>query len=250
MFNFLKKKQPIIKFYTHPDSVGVIPPPTAANKCIPHWFKGIKPTIPREYDEDGKITESGFQDQPGWTIKRCMPVMDVMSLGYVIPLAGDLGVITNGDCSEINISNPRNMKVAEFHSIEQFGGKNAPGYPAKPIKFINQWVVRTRPGWSTLFLPLINDFNETRFTCLGGLVDTDTYWKTVNFPAVWHQENFDDFVYAGTPLVVAIPIERAAMPKEPLITLETEEERTMMETIHKQQQSRVRVYTDELRDKR
>ena len=237
----LFKQKSVIEFYCHPDMADVLIPPKPAAKYIADWFKRIKPSY-EERDTFGA---------PAMTAKKCMPMLDAMSLGYVIPLQGDLSVKTNEDCSQIDVHNPPLLRLAEFHDIRQIGGSAAPGAPAKPIKFINHWVVKTKPGWSTLFMPLINGGLESpHFTCLGGLVDTDTYPKEVNFPAIWHTKNADVTLEAGTPLVVAIPILRSSIPTSPSIKKMSKKEFDEIELIRKKQDSRRHVYTQELRESR
>ena len=129
------------------------------------------------------------------------------------------------------------------------GGASFPGAPSPPIKFINKWVVKTAPGYSTLFLPPINHFDR-RFTCLTALVDTDTYNKEVNFPALWHLPNYDDVILAGTPLVTCFPIKRSDVDLEIDPRVMTEEEFKHINAIAKGQNSRDNLYTDDLRAKR
>lgn len=233
-------KNDIIEFYCHPNYAGVIPEPVQASKKIPDWWK----KLPHRHDGG----RDAFGDKP-MTAKKCMPLQDVMSLGYIIPLQGDLQVITNSDRSIIKVTNPTNMKLAEFHDQKQIGGKQSPGYPTDPIKFINYWVIKTAPGWSSLFVPPINHLNP-HFTCLGGLVDTDRYPKEVNFPALWHTPNFDDKLPAGTPLVQVIPIKRNSFPKQPKVRDMTDEEFKEIDRISRTQQSRISYYTKELREPR
>lgn len=239
MFNIFKKK-PIIEFYCHPNFEGIIPEPKPASKFIPEWYKSIPPTL------DSK----DHQNRPNLTAKKCLPMLDAMTAGYVIPLAGDLGLKSSEDCNTIEVFNPPEIRLAEFHSLHQLGPK-APGMPAPPVKFINPWIIKTAPGWSTLIIPLVNSSLENpHFTCLGGLVDTDKYAKEINFPAIWHTPNFDDYIPAGTPLVVAIPVKRDAITNSSLVRSMTKEEFLNIEAIRKKQVSRVHVYTQELREKR
>jgi hypothetical protein len=238
MFNILKKT-PIMEFMCHPHHRGVIPEPKPAAKFMPDWFKKVPISLDNRDHFGGRVM----------TIKQCMPVMDVMSLGYVIPLQGDLGVITNTDKTQIKVTNPPEIKIAEFHELKQIGEKTAPGFPTAPVKFVNHWVIKTAPGWSTLIMPLMNRF-EKDFTCLSGLVDTDRYVKEINFPAVWHTANFDDIIPAGTPLVVVVPIKRKIIPTKPIIRDMTTAEFNNIELINKQQKSRRSVYTDEIREPR
>lgn len=239
MFNIFKKK-PIIEFYCHPNFEGIIPEPKPASKFIPEWYKSIPPTL------DTK----DHQNRPNLTAKKCLPMIDAMTAGYVISLAGDLGLKSSEDCNTIEVFNPPEIRLAEFHHLDQLGPK-APGMPAPPVKFINPWIIKTAPGWSTLIIPLVNSSLENpNFTCLGGLVDTDRYTKEINFPAIWHTPNFDDYIPAGTPLVVVIPVKRDAITNSSLVRSMTKKEFTNIEEIRKKQVSRVHVYTQELREKR
>lgn len=230
----------VIEFYCHPNFDGVIPEPKPAIKYLPEWFRLISPIDKERRDEFGDY---------GMNAKKCLPMIDAMSLGFVIPLCGDLHVKVNDDLTEMKYTNPPGMKLAENHDVRQVGGDTAPGFPINPIKFINYWVIKTAPGWSTLFVPPINHVN-TPFTCLSGLVDTDQYPKEVNFPAVWNQPGFDAIIRAGTPLVTAIPIRRESFAKKPKVRKMSDKEFATIEKIRKKQQSRKHVYTEELRVKK
>jgi hypothetical protein len=237
MFSLFEK--PVIEFFCREELYGVIPEPIPAYKNIPEWWKKLSNTN-NDKDQFGS---------PAMTAKKCLPLLDAMSYGYIIPLQGDLHVISNSDKSVIRTIDPPSLKLCEFHSLEQVGGKSAPGYPTKPFKFINHWCIKTAPGWSTLFVPPLNRVNEP-FTCFSGLVDTDKYYKEVNFPAIWHAVNFDDKLPAGTPLVLAIPVKRDIMVKNPIIRAMTEKEEKTLAKIDKTQNSRVSYYSKELREPR
>ena len=76
----LLKKNPKIKFHTNKEVLDVIPHPVPAAKAMPEWFKRVKPTV-----EGADKVDAG-------TIKRCIPVLDAVSQGYIIPLWADLQV--------------------------------------------------------------------------------------------------------------------------------------------------------------
>jgi hypothetical protein len=232
----------IIEFYCHPGFHGVIPEPKPAIKYLPEWFRILPP-------ENKDIKDSSF-NIPQMTAKKCFPMIDAMSLGFTIPLGGDLQVTVDDDLTKITAHNPPGMKLAEFHQVSQVGGPTGPKFPMDPIKFLNYWVIKTAPGWSTLFIPPINHY-DMPFTCLGGLVDTDNYPKEVNFPAIWNKPGFNGVLPAGTPLVTAIPIKRNSFKnKKPKIRKMTESEFKKIEVIGKQQKTRMHVYTNELRVKK
>jgi len=233
----------VMEFYCHPEFEGVIPEPRSAVKFLPKWFKDLSPT----YDP-GRRDIFG---NPTMTAKKCLPMLDAMSLGFTIPLSGDLHITTNHNCSQIEIKNPPGFVVAEFHDAGQVGGRSALGIRhGNPVKFINRWVIKTKPGWSTLFIPPLNYFDQP-FRCLGGLVDTDVYPKEVNFPAAWLIPDFDDSIVAGTPLVTAIPIKRNSFNnKKPKIRSMEKSELDKINKIQKAQQSRAHHYTWELRKRK
>ena len=234
-------KNDVIEFLCEPDDMDVIMPPVQAGKRIPDWYKKIPTHCP-----------SGARDQYGGvasTAKKCLPMIDAMTLGFIIPLWGDVNIRTNGDGKLIDASSNMQGGIVEFHNKEQLGGATSPTNGAPAIKFINRWVIKTAPGWSTLFITPINHFDK-RFTCLGGLVDTDKYPKHVNFPAIWHLPDFDGVIDAVTPLVTAIPVRRSDMDQKLVTRVMSDNERKEIGRIERVQRSRGSYYTKELREKR
>ena len=233
-------KNDVIEFYCHPNWENIIPEPKPAIKFMPEWFRIISPFDKERRDEFGAFAMNA---------KKCFPMIDAMSLGFVIPLCGDLHVKVDNDLTDLKFTNPPSIKLAERHGIRQLGGETGPGFPIDPIKFLNYWVIKTAPGWSTLFVPPLNHV-KTPFTCLSGLVDTDRYPKEVNFPAIWNEPGFDAIIPAGTPLVTAIPIKRDSVKKKPKIRKMTDKEFKRISTLQKMQGTRKHVYTSELREKK
>lgn len=232
-------KTDIIEFLCRPEDLDVIAPPIPAGKHLPDWYK----TIP------GYLNERDNFGGKAMTAKKCLPMIDGMNLGFIIPLSGDVNIRTNKDRSLIESStNPHDGSIIQFHSVNQLGGKTSPTFPGPAIKFINKWVIKTAPGYSTLFVPCLNHI-EPRFTCLSALVDTDKYVKEVNFPAIWNLPNYDDIIPRGTPLVTAIPIKRADQPKKAKVRAMSEDEANNLKHLHDCQQNRRHFYTKELRNK-
>ena len=231
----------VIEFYCHPNYEGIIPEPRAAVKNLPQWFKDLKPTCEGEDDR-----RDAFGDKT-MSAKKCLPMLDAMSLGYTIPLVGDLHIRSNHNNSQIEVTNPPGIKLCEFHDSAQLGGNDKLGIKhGNALKFINQWVIKTAPGWSTLFVPPLNHFDQP-FTCLSGFVDTDAYPKHVNFPAVLTIYDADIRIPSGTPLITAIPIKRDSFPKKPPIRKMTQSEMSTIDKIQRTQDMRTHHYTYELR---
>lgn len=230
----------IIQFYCHPNLAAIIPAPKPASKNLPDWFKNLSPAVDDLEDRD-------LFGNPSMTAKKCLPMLDAMSLGYMIPLVGDLHIQSNRDNTKINVTNPPGMRLCEFHSSKQLGGDNKLGIKhGDALKFINQWVIKTAPGWSTLFVPPLNHFDQP-FTCLSGMVDTDVYPKHVNFPAILTSYEVDIHLSAGIPLVTAIPIKRNSFPKKPKIVKMSKKDIKQIDDIQKTQDLRTHYYTYHLR---
>lgn len=181
--------------------------PTPASENIPSWYKDLDSYTTNNkkiLDSDGNI---------GPTIKKCMPVFDSITTGYIIYTYSDIYVRqdeTKTEHGEI-IKNPfyswSYQNAIEFHSIDQ-----APSHPnrnnhnlAYP-KFISPWGIKTPNGYSTLFIQPVH--RESPFTILPGVVDTDTYYAPVNFPFVLNDVSFEGMIPAGTPIAQVIPFKR------------------------------------------
>lgn len=190
-------KSPLIEFLTTNELADVLIPPAPANKFIPEWYKAIPAR--------SKVTRD-ITGNHAMTAKKCLPMLDAMTHGYIIPLAGDVHIRTNDDASLIDITENQFIKQTEEHSQEQVS-PNFP-FPKKHlVKFINHFVIKTPPGYSCMFVAPINHL-ETRFITLGAVVDTDKYDREINFPTVWLANNYDDTLPAGTPIIQCIPFKR------------------------------------------
>jgi hypothetical protein len=233
---------PVIEFIAEPHDFGVILPPKSASKFVAPWWKKVPVNMTKDQRDNFGA--------PAMTAKACMPLLDGMTLGYTIPLSGDLHVRASECGKHIKVQSGPFGQTGDLHSVDQLGGKTSPTWPGPAVKFINRWIIKTAPGWSTLFIPPMNHLDD-RFTCLAAVVDTDTYDRQINFPAIWHKRGCDEVVDAGTPLITAIPFRRASVPKEfakPRVM--THEEMVALDLTKRIQDHRRHYYTEELREKR
>jgi hypothetical protein len=190
-------KTPLIEFLATEEHIDILIPPSPAGKFIPDWFKDIPAYSKTTRDGSGAFTMNA---------KKCLPMIDALTHGFIIPLAGDVHIRTNEDASLIDITQNNYIQLTEEHDQEQVG----PSFPFKGkhlVKFINPFVIKTPPGYSCLFVSPINHL-ENRFLTLGAVVDTDKYDTQINFPVVWMANNFDDILPAGTPIIQCIPFKR------------------------------------------
>lgn len=185
----------VIKFM-HPTGFdGVFPPPEPAYKKIPDYFKAIKPQV----DENPESS----------TVKRCIPFLDALSEGFIIPLWADVRVVAKDGELTVNFPQAFPLQSLSSHSYEQIPNHPMASklYGKAVLKFMSPWVIETEAGYSCLFTSPLNHM-ETRFKILDGIVDTDSYYNSVNFPFLWTGGDGEFFIKKGTPLVQVIPIKR------------------------------------------
>lgn len=173
--------------------------PQSASKVIPEWYKKTSSYV------NSKERNVAFSLETNQSIKKCIPVFDILTAGYIIPTYCDLYVKKN-ELGELVFLPSGNPGAINFHPILQapyHPKMNQHPYP----KWTNPWSIKTPNGYSSLFIAPVHGGNKY-FTILEGLVDTDTYTSPVNFPFVLNNENFEGLIPAGTPMVQVIPIKR------------------------------------------
>jgi hypothetical protein len=175
--------------------------PQPASKFLPEWYKKTESYINKERKPIGDGNTSG-------TIKRCIPVFDAITTGYIIYSPADVFVSIKDGSQWFEWSD---FGLISFHPIEQ-----APEHPAKkPFaypKWNNPWSIKTPKGYSTLFVQPFH--RESVFTILPGIVDTDQYTAPVNFPFVINDPTFEGLIPKGTPIAQVIPFKRDSWTME------------------------------------
>ena len=171
-------------------------PPKPAVKEVPEWYKNTP-----EYtgDQSKKVNSAG---QTSHTIKKCIPVFDAITAGYILYTQVDVQISVQDNLPFYTWSD---QGAISFHPIEQaplHPTKNEAPYP----KWENPYAITTPPGYSVLFTAPMH--RESVFTILDGIVDTDTYTAPVNFPFVLNDTKWEGIIPAGTPMAQVIPFKR------------------------------------------
>ena len=184
--------------------------PKPATSFVPDWYKNIESYMNGEKKPTGDGGTSG-------TIKRCMPVFDVITHGYIITTYVDIFVSQkeqedfDGNLRVLPWYEWPSFGPIQFHPIAQ--APNHPDYNGAPYpKLINPWGIKTPPGYSTMFMAPVHRGNI--FTILPGVVDTDTYTAPVNFPMVLTDVKFEGLIPAGTPIAQIVPFQRESWTME------------------------------------
>ena len=166
--------------------------PVLASKIIPDWYKKTPSSYPPE-----KIPSAVF------TVKKCMPVFDALTAGYILSTPCDIWVTEKNETLWYETSQP---DIIEFQDQKQGNlhpAFNGHSYP----KWKNSWAIKTPKGYSCLFIPPMHNPNPW-FVILESIVDTDSYKTLVNFPFVLKDVSFRGLIPANTPMVQIIPFKR------------------------------------------
>jgi hypothetical protein len=191
----------IIKFT---DTIGISKEyyPVPASKITPDWYKNLESYTDGDKRPNGKGTTTA-------TAKRCMPIFDAMTGGYIISTHADLFISQklDGNGKALPFYEWANFGAITFHpKIQLPEHPDASGYEFEYPKWNNAWSIKTPPGYSCLFISPLH--RETPIIVFPGVVDTDTYSAPVNFPFVLRDPKMDGLIPAGTPIMQVIPFKR------------------------------------------
>lgn len=183
----------IINFRLPNDLRGFIAEPYPAATRLPKWYKDLQLDVP-----------TGPDQFPVGTARRCSPMLDSFSAGYIIPHPVDVYVVTDDDNNTHFTWRTGDKFVAVGgHGEAQYGSAQITG----AHKWMNPWSVKTPPGYSCLFITPVNR-PELPFECFTGIVDTDTYNNQVNLPFHWTEYPFEGYIKQGDPMIQVIPFKR------------------------------------------
>jgi hypothetical protein len=171
--------------------------PKPATASVPEWYKELPSYMNGEKKPTGNGNTTG-------TIKRCMPVFDAITNGYIIYTYTDIWISQK---DEMPWYEWPSFEPIQWHPVEQAPNHpNRNGHQTSYPKWINPWSIQTPPGYSTLFIQPMH--RESVFTILPGIVDTDQYNSPVNFPFVLNNIQYEGLIPAGTPMAQVIPFKR------------------------------------------
>lgn len=179
--------------------------PTPARKNLPQWYKEMEP---HWGGKKAVWPEANISS----TIKRCVPVLDMLTTGYIIYTPVDIYVAQiDGNPS----FNWKSLNIVDFHGPQQLG--KHPYYNmnngASVPKINSPWGIETEKGYSCLFMNPPHRENRLMHI-FEGIVDTDSYNLPVNFPFVLTDPSFEGIIPAGTPVALVIPFKRESFKYE------------------------------------
>lgn len=179
--------------------------PYPAVKSLPKWFLDAKPYIPHPSDplDDGKVHVRDRASNA--TFKKCTPLLDGMSSGYIIPLWADIEINSNEDSSP-SIYWKTERAIFELHGNDTVNMDAPPGYHNRVFKYLNCWIPQTPKGYSCIITSPFGH-NDLVIKPIPAVIDTDKSTLELVFP-VWIRNDFSGIVEKGTPIVQIIPFKR------------------------------------------
>jgi hypothetical protein len=176
--------------------------PVPARKLLPEWYT-------KAYSHMGNVKDlhPAVGGASSATIKKCMPVFDALTAGYILLSHEDVDVSgPTGDMAWYHWVNKENPMIS-FHNSEQAQKHPKTLSGGSVPKWNNNWAIETSAGYSCLFVnPMHN--SSLNFKILEGIVDTDKSNFAVNFPFVFTNLDFEGLIPAGTPIAQVIPFKR------------------------------------------
>jgi Family of unknown function (DUF6065) len=213
-------ERPRIEFLCRPEDKGVIAEPVPARTVLPTWFK----RLPGLDKAELSATNNGL------TVKRCVPFIDALSIGWILPLAATVRLEIADEGKTVTAGWEFDREMVSTHPAHQTAGN--PWEPRPTMKFHNPWTIRTPPGWSCLFVPPLNRPDGVVHV-LSGVVDTDRYVSQINFPFVAIAEDGVHTLQKGWPLVQVIPFSREDEQIEAVVRPESPEDAAERERIYR-----------------
>lgn len=193
-------------YFSRYDDTEAIYNPGPASKFIPEWYKNAKSYLNDEKKPSNK--------EPFSTIKKCVPVFDAITAGYIIVLGQDMYVeqteagpyfhwrAEGGDQKDDVLTQHNHFQV-QGHPENNLGHQ---------LKIENPWLIKTEPGYSCMILPPLHRDNQ--IVILSAIVDTDTYYEKINLPFNLKDKFFEGMIEAGTPIAQIIPFKRESYKME------------------------------------
>jgi hypothetical protein len=190
MFKFKKNKQILNHIPYSPEYPDVFP----ARNVIPEWYKKSKGTLD---DAPTPLKKTA-------TVKRCVPFLDAMTFGYMIPLPVDINIIQiNGFAyyewrDDADGYDPIHIRPQEAMQSMPVPTGYEDTYPAWNTRSF----IEIPKGYSALITHPLNH-TELPFFTVSGIIDSGVLFEG-NIP-FFIKKGFEGLIPKGTPILQVLP---------------------------------------------
>ena len=181
-------------------------PPKPASQFLPSWYKDMPSLSPGE--ESYGLSKT-FSRATNATLKHCSPFLDALTSGYIWAAEADIEIRKEED-GNFYFGWRSEQDLVTSHSEDQHPGlPPAIGGQSFVMKWSFSYHISTPRGYSTLFMHPSNR-NDLPFRTFSGIVDTDMYPLSVQFPFQLLGDQIQEryIIEQGTPLVQMMPFKR------------------------------------------
>jgi hypothetical protein len=183
----------------------VAPKPIPASKNLPEWLKKMSPYMATENNPLGNSL-SVINRTANVSGKKCFPMLDALSSGYLIPLWSDVYVDATSETTPPAITWRVSRPVFEMHGDQTEGVEAPKDFHMQPFKYLNYWRIITPPGYSILVTQPFG-FRNTNLQAIPAVIDTDKSNLQILFP-LWIKKGFKGVIEKGTPIAQVTPFKR------------------------------------------
>ena len=191
-----------INVYPLDDSVG--------GDLMQFCIKEAKAELPEWYRDSSSYTKdvnTPHGRDKHMTIKKCMPVLDYLSLG--LNLHTPSAIYVEGEYPNNSVTCASNDPLISLSSHHQDQTQKFPissNYDPKPLKIEFPFSIETPSGYSSVFIAA-NDQKNFPLLFPSGMVQTDKYRAPVNFP-FFVRKDFEGKIDAGTLFMKVLFVKR------------------------------------------
>jgi len=175
--------------------------PYPAASSIPNWWKDEEPYLKVPgYNQKIFLSEG----RTNASFKKCTPMLDALSSGYIIPLWADVHVSQENGFPVLSWKTKSN--IFEIHGETARKVQNPIGYTNIVFKYLSTWIPITPEGYSCLITSPFG-YRDLPFSAIPAIIDSDKS-KLEIIPPMWVKDGFEGIVEKGTPLIQITPFKR------------------------------------------
>jgi hypothetical protein len=181
---------------SNPSILEIREKPKPASELMPEWYKNMLPT------------QSPLKLNPQFNItaKKCLPLIDGLTAGYIVTLWADIFVSYDENNFPI-IETAVSDLITEAWPLAISSTFEIPeGFQLPVFKYFHGWIPKTPKGYSCL-ITHPHGYQNNPFWTLTGVIDTDTLTTSANAPFVL-RKNFRGLIPKGTPMFQILPFKR------------------------------------------
>jgi hypothetical protein len=198
----------IIKFIAQdPSAYEVCLKPFPASQAVPKYWKDATPyTVNEKNPKGNKLIFDGIGYAA--TFKKCTPMLDSITSGYVFPLWADVHI------QQINGSPNISWKVESpvFETHDSSGIPTIAGYNPQAFKYINKWIPKLPKGYSAFITPVAGN-PDAIYRPISAIIDYDASPHEL-VPPGYIKEGFEGIIEKGTPMFQLTPFKRESWQAE------------------------------------